>query len=79
VIECLPSKHEALSSNTSARERERVNERESMWAATGKAIGSGLPKPIGIMTPHVLDSRHGTTGFSVCPAEFQSYFGVVLP
>jgi hypothetical protein len=47
---------------------------EAMCAAN-KALGVGLPKPIGayITIPHALDAEHGVTGFSVCPAGFQSY------
>jgi hypothetical protein len=54
---------------------------EATWAVTSKDIGAGLPKPLRAhtMSPCSPDGRHESTGFSVYPAGFQSYFSLILP
>jgi hypothetical protein len=38
-----------------------ANPREAIWAANGKAINMGLPKPVGahIIPPCAMDARNG--------------------
>lgn len=54
------------------------HEREAMWTATSKAEGRAAQ----VLGPHIspqaaLSAGHAAIRFSICPAEFQSGFGLV--
>jgi hypothetical protein len=54
--------------------------REAMWAVASKTIWAGLPKLVGVyIRSHGPYVGHGATGFSVCPAGFWSYIGLIPP
>lgn len=46
--------------------------REGKWAETQKAIGMGLPKPLGayVLSSYATDARYGTTRLNVYLARF---------
>lgn len=71
-VECLPRKITGCEWNQPKR--------ESVWAATTKAVRVGLSRPFGthILPSCALDVRYRATGLNTCLAGFQSWFGPIL-
>jgi hypothetical protein len=70
-----------MSAEEGSRQRIEIAQERGHMTANNKAIGAGLPKPIGSynMPPRALDAGHRAIRFNVCPAECWSCFGPNLP